>query len=1574
MIRRTLAVVAFACASAGRLFAQCPGTPAVPQSPSGNIAANSAVTFNWSLSPTSGVTGYDVFVQHDNGTPTAACSAANTATSCTFANGYNAGGGYAWIVRTKFSSCNLDSTPKSFTVGCSTTAPNLQFPNNGATNVSTTPTLQWSSVAGASSYDIYFGAASTAGAGCSGQPVATSNTSSFNPPQLQAGTTYEWKVQAKFTNGCPGTFSSCGTFTTAGAACTPAGAFSPVSPANNATVTTDKPTLQWSPSSGADKYFIHVGVLNPPTPQVSDPLVSASSTSYTINQSLANGTYYWYVDSIPACGTTGKTSSPVFKFTVTSCPTAAPALVSPANNATNVANPVTFQWAAASNASGYQLYVNDTLVTTTTNTSASAIVPTDSTVSWYVAALYRDCKAVNSSKFSFKSAAPPTCPTGAINLLAPANNATVSGDNKVAFSWSAISGASAYRLFVSMDGSAPVQLARTTDPNALVALPNGSAEWYVEALFPSIATTDCPSIVSPHGKFTVAKAANCGTHTAVTLVSPTSGNTTSPVDFTWNITDNSATLYRLWVSVNGQAFDDVGATTASHLKVSVNPGTVTWFVQSFFEGCPSMNSANATFTLISTTPRCPTTAPTPLAPVHNSTLTSPVTFSWTAVAGTDGYRLLVSKDSGDFTLLGDDLDGTTVTRSLPPGSYTWFVEATFAECPSTKSSRSKFTVTQAQNCQQNVVPQLIAPANGASPVQSPVTFDWSDTPTAVGYIVLIRHNDGSATRLDDPTTSETTKHLAPGTYEWWVLALFNGCPPTESAHFTFTVPDNPCGGKRPLLLLPLDHSTLVSPAHFAWTPAGTGLSYRVWASVDNGPFNVLGTTTATTLDSPVPAGKVRWFVETFATALACSPTISSVDEFTVVTSIPCTTPARPLATVLGQAASGTPYSVRWTPIPNTVHYELQESTTADFANATTQVVAGTSAEFTHTVTTVTRFHYRVRAVSSCNDEHGAYSRAVAVFVIPGQRGTSVEFGLTAKTTQTVKLPGHTPATTFSAQMDKPWATVSPSSGNIDANGVTLTITYDPATLPLGTNTATLLVSYGASGKKGSNVTSTGVPVSISLVTPVAPVGKNTPIPESLIIPAVAHAQGANNSMFQSDVRIANVSATVQKYLLNFTLSGTDGTQSGQSTTIQLDPGAQMALDDILTSFFGNGADGSGAAGMMEIRPLSTSTTSTSSSSGVPSVQTVASSKTYNVTSNGTFGQYIPAIPFAQFIAKAASGANPLLSLQQIAQSASYRTNFGLVEGAGEAADVLVHVFDNAGHELAQIPISLQPGEHKQINSFLAANNLTITDGRIEVEVVSATGKVSAYASVVDNLTNDPLLVFPVLKGGATSNRYTIPGVADLNNGFASWRSDLRLFNPGSSPVDATLTYYPQGNVAGPTPQVVTINPGEVRAIDNALQSLYGITNSGGAIVVSTPSTSALTVTARTYNQTSSGTYGQFIPAISPSQSVGLGERTLQILQLESSSAFRTNLGLNETSGSPVTIELTVLPADSKVVAKLQMDLAPNEFRQISLADFGFGTIYNTRVSVKVIGGSGKVTAYGSVIDQITQDPTYVLAQ
>jgi hypothetical protein len=404
--------------------------------------------------------------------------------------------------------------------------------------------------------------------------------------------------------------------------------------------------------------------------------------------------------------------------------------------------------------------------------------------------------------------------------------------------------------------------------------------------------------------------------------------------------------------------------------------------------------------------------------------------------------------------------------------------------------------------------------------------------------------------------------------------------------------------------------------------------------------------------------------------------------------------------------------------------------------------------------------------------------------------------------------------------------------------------------------------------------------------------------------------------------------------------------------------------------------------MLQVRPITTENASggffSTVTSSIPPLTTAASSRTYNFTPTGTFGQFIPAIPFSKFVGRSATGGpNPVLTLLQVSQSAAYRANFGFNEASGLPVDLLMRVYDVRNNLLGTIPLSLQALEHRQINQMLALNGITnLEDGRVDVEVVSGDGKVTAYVSELDNMTNDPLLVTGVLKGSTSSNRYVVPGMAYLNTGFAFWVSDLRIFNAGAAATPATLTFYPQGSPQTPIVREIVVDAGEIEVLDNVVASLFGqTTNAGGAIVITTPVNTTLNATARTYNQTSAGTYGQFIPGVTPAESVGLGDRALQILQMEQSSRIRANIGLSETTGRPATVEVSVIQPDSLATPVVRFDLAPNEFRQFSLAEFNLGNaLYNARVTVKVTGGDGRVTAYGSAIDQITQDPTYVPPQ
>jgi hypothetical protein len=179
---------------------------------------------------------------------------------------------------------------------------------------------------------------------------------------------------------------------------------------------------------------------------------------------------------------------------------------------------------------------------------------------------------------------------------------------------------------------------------------------------------------------------------------------------------------------------------------------------------------------------------------------------------------------------------------------------------------------------------------------------------------------------------------------------------------------------------------------------------------------------------------------------------------------------------------------------------------------------------------------------------------------------------------------------------------------------------------------------------------------------------------------------------------------------------------------------------------------------------------------------------------------------------------------------------------------------------------------------------------------------------------------------------------------------------------------------------VTINPGEVKALDNVVQTFFSHAapppaSVSGALHVSLANAAPLVVTSRTYNQTANGTLGQFIPAVTSADTVGISDRALNILQVEESVHYRTNLGVAEVTGKPATIEISVILPDSKVTPKVQLTLAPYEAVQFPvISNLNLGATYNARISLRVVDGEGKITAYGSVVDMATQAPTFVPAQ
>lgn len=858
-------------------------------------------------------------------------------------------------------------------------------------------------------------------------------------------------------------------------------------------------------------------------------------------------------------------------------------------------------------------------------------------------------------------------------------------------------------------------------------------------------------------------------------------------------------------------------------------------------------------------------------------------------------------------------------------------------------------------------PALLSPPNGSPSNGTSGTLRWSDVGAGSYRVFLSPAGTGCSTLV--ATTSATSYNytgLTRGaTYEWHVEPVGAGsCPPVASACYTFSI-DPGCSLPPPTLISPAPNAVVSSPVTFNWTAVANAVSYSLFLTV-NDVTTMAGVTSATSLTVPVPDGLVSWYV--IADTGNCQLQ-SAAASFTLCNGAPA-----PVVKLVSEVATQQKYTLEW--LDNgAAGYEVDESTNESFSGATTTAVTGTSLTFQHAVSKPTPFFYRVRGFSTCQQKFGEYSD-VARVVVTTQLGSDSEPSANgqAGTNQIlvlqVKIPGFPEGSfPFSATVDQPWLKVTPATGVLPPGGLTLVVTADPSTLTNGTWTGTLFVTIGsapaASGVHALDSRTVTIPVSVNLVTPVATAPKGAPAANSLIIPSVGHLDG-QDTRWQSDVRLANTTDRGAKYQLVLTPLGATSSSALKQTTVSVEPGATMALDDIIRNWFGIGSLGESSNGTLQITPVDPSGTA---------LNALVSSRTYDVTGHGTFGQFIPAVPLSKFVGKGPS----VLGLQQIAQSESFRTNLGLVEGSGQPASLLISAFDGSGKKVLDVPLDLRGGEQKQLNSFLGQYGVSLPDGRIEVKVTSGLGKVTAYASVVDRQTGDPLLVAGQPIGIVSANRYILPAVTGQTSPVASLRTDMRLFNPATSSQPATLTFYPENNGTPKTANVL-INAGEVKRLDDVLQTLFG-TSGNGAVHVTTPNASSIVVTGRTYNQTSAGTYGQFVPAVTVAEAVGKNAQPLNILQVEESVRYRTTIGVAEVTGNTTRVEVSVVVPGSKISPRFAFDLAPNEVRQYDvLHQLGLDNVYNVRIGVKVLEGAGKVTAYGSIVDLRTQDPTFVPAQ
>jgi len=239
-------------------------------------------------------------------------------------------------------------------------------------------------------------------------------------------------------------------------------------------------------------------------------------------------------------------------------------------------------------------------------------------------------------------------------------------------------------------------------------------------------------------------------------------------------------------------------------------------------------------------------------------------------------------------------------------------------------------------------------------------------------------------------------------------------------------------------------------------------------------------------------------------------------------------------------------------------------------------------------------------------------------------------------------------------------------------------------------------------------------------------------------------------------------------------------------------------------------------------------------------------------------------------------------------------------------------------------------------------------------------------------------VFGLTASAAQFDRfYVVPVAAHLPgaNG-TTWRTDVAVQNIQSTPITIEFALVESGEgLAGNVAAIgspVTVPAGGSMTIKDILQNQKGGAAVSGALLAGADEPFALT--SRTYNATSNGTFGQTVSTAQDIATDGSDDAsTLYIPGIVQNAAFRTNLGLVISANSPMTVTVMINDANGQSIGTRTFNVAAGVTTHVQ---FGVPSVTASAFDVAgavvhITAGSGTVIAYGSVVDDVTGDASYI---
>ncbi len=458
----------------------------------------------------------------------------------------------------------------------------------------------------------------------------------------------------------------------------------------------------------------------------------------------------------------------------------------------------------------------------------------------------------------------------------------------------------------------------------------------------------------------------------------------------------------------------------------------------------------------------------------------------------------------------------------------------------------------------------------------------------------------------------------------------------------------------------------------------------------------------------------------------------------------------------------------------------------------------------------------------------------------------------------------------------------------------------------------------------------------------------SPYGENSFIPAVASSYGVGGTYWKTDVMILNPYDEKVCYDLIFVPKGEDGTSSPVCENRCLNGKKAIFYEDLLKNTCGISDNSSGNLRISLDKLL------------------VITSRTYNDTGNGTYGQFIPAQLGENSIRSRALRQGNSGFIIGLNENYNFRTNIGFTEVEGIKTNIKITAYNSSGFELGNKVMDIMPFSWKQGNW----NDLGFPDvdnGYAKIEVLSGGGVIS-YGSVIDNLTGDAIYI-PFKKLDEVEQETKIIAVVAHSEGAygTNWQSDLWLLNTNSQNKSVKLRYESK---KGGRNKDFEINAFQQIYLKDLVKEVFDESgDSSGSLFIE--GANGIIAISRTYNNTGNGTYGQFVPSLGSDELIGKNGIGY-ITSLKCNENFRTNIGFSNFTSKDGTILLSIYSGDGKILFSENYTILKYQNFQIGNVLSGQNCNYDSVYAVISVQ-EGTFYAYGSVVDNRTGDAIFVPA-